>query len=168
MMRNALRAVALGFELGLTPDEVAEGLSRFSMPPMRWEESCEEGVYFINDAYNANPLSMRASLRTFAGLPGSGAKWAVLGGMHELGESAKEEHAALGRFIDELALDGVITVGGLAGELTGGAAGRFCHVQDAAEAAGLLKEKLKCGDRVLLKASRGERLEQVLDFFKEI
>jgi UDP-N-acetylmuramoyl-tripeptide--D-alanyl-D-alanine ligase len=114
MMRNALRAVALGLELGLTADEVAEGLRRFTMPPMRWEEQCEQGVVFINDAYNANPLSMRASLRTFARLPGAGKKWAVIGGMRELGESAEAEHAALGRFMDGLALDGVIALGELA------------------------------------------------------
>ena len=76
------------------------------------------GVQFINDAYNANPLSMRAGLRTFRQLPGIGKKWAVIGGMRELGTTTDEEHASLGEFIDGLDLDGVITVGELGRRIT--------------------------------------------------
>jgi UDP-N-acetylmuramoyl-tripeptide--D-alanyl-D-alanine ligase len=168
MMRNALRAVALGFELGLSADEVAAGLRRFKSPPMRWQEMPKAGILFINDAYNANPLSMRASLRTFAELPGTAKKWAVLGGMRELGASSEAEHAALGRFVDELALDGIIAVGRLARQIGCHDTGRIRRVDTAAEAAELLKSHLRRGDRVLLKASRGEKLEQVLEYFKEM
>ena len=69
-MRNALRAIALGLELGMDPSGIAKGLARFKAPPMRWQEVQLRGIHFINDAYNANPLSMRSSLRTFAQLPG--------------------------------------------------------------------------------------------------
>lgn len=168
MMKNALRAIALGLEMGMAPDEVAEGLSKFKLPSMRWEESEVCGIKFINDAYNANPLSMRANLRTFAALPGSGKKWAVVGGMRELGETSEAEHAELGCFIDGLGFDGVIAVGELGKTIICSGTDRFFHVPQADGAAQVLKEHLHPGDRVLLKASRGERLEQALKYFKEI
>lgn len=167
-MRNALRAIALGMELGMDPAEVAAGLGKFKLPPLRWEESEECGVQFINDAYNANPLSMRAILQTFADLPGSGKKWAVVGGMRELGDAAEEEHAELGRFIDGLGLDGVIAVGELGKLIACKGVAPFFQTLENPEAAQILKNHVRPGDRVLLKASRGERLEQVLDCFKEM
>jgi UDP-N-acetylmuramoyl-tripeptide--D-alanyl-D-alanine ligase len=168
IMKNALRAIALGLEQGMTHDEVAAGLRKFKLPPMRWEQSIIRGVEFINDAYNANPLSMRAVLRTFSALPGAGGKWLVVGGMHELGDTAEEEHAALGRFIDALKPDGVITVGELGQLIVCRGAQPVFHATDAAEAAQILKDHLGEGDRVLLKASRSERLERVQDGFKEM
>lgn len=168
IMRNALRVIALGLEQGMEADEIAAGLRKFKLPSMRWETSALRGVEFINDAYNANPLSMRANLQTFSELPGAGRKWAVLGGMLELGDTAEEEHAELGRFIDRLQLDGVITVGEVGQLIAFKATQRFFHTLDAAEAAQILKDNLSAGDRVLLKASRGVRLEQVLKLFKEI
>ncbi len=168
IMKNALRAIALGLELGMAPAEVAEGLCKFKLPAMRWEESEVRGIKFINDAYNANPLSMRANLRTFANLPGAEKKWAVVGGMHELGDTAEQEHAELGRFIDGLGLDGVVAVGELGSKyIACNGTDRFFHVPEIAEAAQILKEHLHVGDRVLLKASRGERLERVLEHFDE-
>ncbi len=168
IMRNALRAIALGAELGMNPDEIAEGLRRFRNAPMRWQESEVDGIRFINDAYNANPLSMRAALGTFARLEAPGRKWAVVGGMRELGATSDEEHAALGRFIEDLGLDGVIVVGELARPVLAGHEDRFQYCGTTDAAAQLLKQTLSTGDRVLLKASRGERLEQVLNGFREI
>ncbi len=167
IMRNALRAIALGLEMGMAPAEVAEGLSKFKGQSMRWQESDIDGITFINDAYNANPLSMRANLRTFAHMAGPGQKWAVVGGMRELGSISEEEHAALGRFIDELGLDGVIAVGELGRSIVCKNTARFFQCRDSADAAQILKEHLRAGDRVLLKASRGEQLERVLSCFKE-
>lgn len=167
IMRNALRAIALGLELGLTAEQVEHGLRCFKSAPMRWQEIEINGIHFINDAYNANPLSMRAGLGTFASLPGDGARWAVLGGMRELGDTETEEHADLGRFVDTLHLDGVVAVGRLAGMISCSGVERFFQCADAAEAAGVLKENLRAGDHALLKASRGEKLEQILDLFRE-
>ena len=168
IMRKALRAIALGLEIGLNPDAVAEGLRRFKLPPMRWEHSLVNGVQIINDAYNASPLSMQAVLRTFANLTGMGKKWLVVGGMRELGDTSDEEHAELGRFIDRLPVDGVITVGALAQKIECRAQRPFFHCSEPAEAALILKNNLEEGDAFLLKASRGEHLEQVLQRFREI
>ena len=166
-MRNALRAIALGLELGMEPSDIAEGLRKFKLPPMRWESSEVRNIHFINDAYNANPLSMRANLKTFAHLPGPGQKWAVVGGMRELGGTAEEEHADLGRFIDGLNLDGVIAVGELGQQIICKGAASFFQTLQPSDAAQILEDHLQAGDRVLLKASRGEQLERVLDYFKE-
>jgi UDP-N-acetylmuramoyl-tripeptide--D-alanyl-D-alanine ligase len=166
-MRNALRAIALGLELRMEPANIAKGMRDFRAPPMRWQESEVRGIHFINDAYNANPLSMRASLRTFANLTGIGKKWAVVGGMRELGDTAEEEHAALGEFIDGLGLDGIIAVGELGQRIACQPSARFFKCREADEAATILKNHLSPGDRVLLKGSRGERMEQVLNHFKE-
>ena len=168
IMRNALRVIALASEIGMAPPEISEGLAKFKAPPMRWQMVELNGIRFINDAYNANPLSMRASLSTFSGLPDGGRKWAVVGGMRELGDTAEEEHAALGPFIDGLALDGVIVVGELARSIARESTDAFFHCADADQAAIILRERLHAGDYVLLKASRGEQLERVLKHFKEM
>ncbi len=168
IMRNALRVIALAAEIGMAPEEIAEGLTRFKAPPMRWQLMEVNGIRFINDAYNANPLSMRASLSTFSELPDGARKWAVVGGMRELGETAEEEHAALGPFIDGLALDGVIVVGELARPIACESTDAFFHCADADRAVNILKERLHAGDYVLLKASRGEQLERVINHFKEM
>ncbi len=167
IMRNALRAIALGLELGMSPAEIAQGLQNFKAPPMRWQASQIEGIHWVNDAYNANPLSMRASLRTFSNLKGSGKKWAVLGGMRELGATTEEEHIALGKFIDGLALDGVLLVGELAQRISCNSVDLVFPCSNVDEAAQILKKNLFVGDRILLKASRGEQLEKVLDSFKK-
>ena len=162
MIRNARRAVALGRELGLTDDEIQRGLSAFQSAPMRWERTLHNGILFINDAYNANPLSMRAALSAFAELPCEGRKVAVLGGMRELGPSSAAEHRDLGRFVDTLKLDAVITVGeGGARIVCSGITGVTKNA-----AVEILHDRLAPGDMVLLKASRGEKLETILDEFK--
>jgi UDP-N-acetylmuramoyl-tripeptide--D-alanyl-D-alanine ligase len=168
VMRNALRAITLGLELGLPPEKVATGLGRFKLPPMRWEESVIHDTHIINDAYNANPISMRAILHTYANLADTGKKWVVVGGMRELGEAAEEEHALLGQYIDGLNFDGVITVGELGKGIVCHSGRPFFQCETADEAAIILKDNLVAGDRVLLKASRGEQLEKVLERFKEI
>ncbi len=166
-MRNALRAIALGLGQGMASSEIAEGLRKFKLPPMRWETSELRGVRFINDAYNANPLSMRANLQAFSELSGTEKKWAVLGGMLELGDTTEEEHAELGRFIDGLRLDGVVVVGAVGQLIACKGTTPFFKTLETAEAARILHEHLHPGDRVLLKASRGEQLERVLEYFKE-
>lgn len=168
IMRNALRVIALGLEIGMAPQEICDGLAKFNAPPMRWQQVELDGIRFINDAYNANPLSMRASLSTFSDLPEKGGKWAVVGGMRELGDTAEAEHVALGPFIDGLDLDGVIVVGELARPVACERIDAFFHCADADAVARILRERLVAGDQVLLKASRGEQLERVINHFKEM
>lgn len=162
MIRNARRAAALGLALGLSPDEVQAGLTAFQPAPMRWQELKKDGILFINDAYNANPLSMRASLTTFANLPCQGRRFAVLGAMRELGEQSIREHQELGRFVDTLKLDEVLTIGEAGTQI----ACRSRAGLSKPAAVAFLRKELRAGDWVLFKASRGERLETILDDLK--
>jgi UDP-N-acetylmuramoyl-tripeptide--D-alanyl-D-alanine ligase len=162
MIRNARRAAALGLQLGLSPQAVQAGLNAFKPAPMRWARTLHSGIVFINDAYNANPLSMRAALKTFAELPCEGRRFVVLGGMRELGETAEAEHRELGRFVDSLKFDGVMTIGEAGAQIVcNGMTG--LHKTDAVNS---LRSMLQAGDMVLFKASRGEKLETVLDELK--
>ncbi|MFA7257195.1 MAG: Mur ligase family protein [Kiritimatiellales bacterium] len=162
MTLNARRAAALGLALGLSPKAVQSGLNAFKPAPMRWERTLHNGIVFINDAYNANPLSMRAALKTFAELPCEGRRFAVLGGMRELGEQSGTEHRELGQFVDTLKFDGVITVGETGAQIVcNGIIGL-----DKTAAVDVLRQHLRAGDMAFFKASRGEQLETILEELK--
>jgi UDP-N-acetylmuramoyl-tripeptide--D-alanyl-D-alanine ligase len=149
-------------------DGVVAAIERFPGLPMRWERKTLRGITVINDAYNANPVSMRASLDAFAARSQGGAKWVVLGGMLELGDRELAEHRALGEYAARGPWAGLVAVGRL-GETIAEAARRagfppsqLVCCADAAAAARILGERLRPGDAVLLKASRAVRLERIV------
>ena len=126
----------------------------------------------INDAYNANPESMRAALTALASVAGSrqargGRSFAVLGPMAELGADGPAEHEALGRLAVRLQVARVVAVGEQARPIQQSAAlqgswhGRSSWVPDAEAAIAVLREELRPGDVVLVKASRSASLERV-------
>ncbi|TFV52177.1 UDP-N-acetylmuramoyl-tripeptide--D-alanyl-D-alanine ligase [Blastococcus sp. TF02A-35] len=164
---NALSAAGAALAVGLTPEQVAAGLSA-AAPRSRWRMEVarrDDGVTVVNDAYNANPESMRAALAALAGLPGQ-RRIAVLGGMAELGPDAAAEHERLGRDAVAAGVDLVIAVGADAVGIAEGAtaAGRRAgeesvHVPDRAAGLAKLSEVLRPGDVVLVKASRSYGLE---------
>jgi UDP-N-acetylmuramoyl-tripeptide--D-alanyl-D-alanine ligase len=163
---NALSAAGAALAAGMPPAEVARALSA-AEPRSRWRMEVDrraDGVTIVNDAYNANPESMRAALAALAGLPAT-RRIAVLGGMAELGPGAAEEHERLGREAGKRA-DLVVAVGpdavGIANGATaaGWRAGEeSVHVQDRAAAREFLAQVLCPGDVVLVKASRSYGLE---------
>jgi UDP-N-acetylmuramoyl-tripeptide--D-alanyl-D-alanine ligase len=125
----------------------------------------DDGVTVVNDAYNANPESMRAALTALAGLTAT-RRIAVLGGMAELGPDAAAAHERLGRDAADAGVDLIVAVGPDAVGIADGAAaaGRRAgeesvHVPDRATAHELLSEVLRPGDVVLVKASRSYGLE---------
>jgi UDP-N-acetylmuramoyl-tripeptide--D-alanyl-D-alanine ligase len=163
---NALSAAGAALAAGMTPADVAAALSAAG-PRSRWRMEVErrpDGVTIVNDAYNANPESMRAALAALAGLTGT-RRIAVLGPMAELGPDAAAEHERLGR--DAAAgVDLLVAVGADAVGIADGAsaAGRRAgeesvHVPDRAAARELLGQLLRPGDVVLVKASRSYGLE---------
>jgi UDP-N-acetylmuramoyl-tripeptide--D-alanyl-D-alanine ligase len=170
---NALRAVAVGRESGVAPADIADALASFRPPSMRWAEETAGGVRWINDAYNANPVSLAAALDTFAELPVAGAKWLVLGGMHELGAGGERFHRDLGAAVAGGPWAGLVTVGEGAvpyaeGAVDAGWPGDRTHRCDsAAAAAAVLRDRLRPGDAVLLKGSRAERIEEVLNDWRK-
>jgi UDP-N-acetylmuramoyl-tripeptide--D-alanyl-D-alanine ligase len=165
---NALAAAAVGSVLGLPGAVIAQGLSRFRPAAMRSQIVMSQGVKVINDCYNANPASMKAAVQLLAQTGGDRLKIAVLGDMLELGPGAVRMHAEVGEFIAHQGIDRIIVCGPLSRHLAEGArqAGmegtRVVEVRDAAAAAVAVKGMVKQGDAVLVKASRGMKLEQVV------
>ncbi len=165
---NALRAIAVAREQGLAPERLATRLAAYRPPAMRWIPHEMDGVTFINDAYNANPVSMRAAVDALRDMTVPGRKWLVLAGMFELGAGAEEAHRDLGRYLAGFPWGGVVTVGRWGEAIAAGArvAGlepdQLWACPDVDEAAACLRDRVQPGDVVLLKASRGEKLESIL------
>jgi UDP-N-acetylmuramoyl-tripeptide--D-alanyl-D-alanine ligase len=170
---NAGYAVAVARGMQLEWDAITLGLQQYRPLSMRWEQSEAFGIQIINDAYNANPLSMRAAIATFSDLDVQGAKWLVLGDMLELGEHAESEHTALGTFVSEGSWAGVVVEGEFAeciksGAIKGGMPSECLYrCGDNGEVVSLLKNQMVAGDAVFLKASRGVALEEVVKGLKK-
>ncbi|MEU7042409.1 UDP-N-acetylmuramoyl-tripeptide--D-alanyl-D-alanine ligase [Streptomyces varsoviensis] len=174
---NALAAAAVAHELGMPADEIASALSEAGRLS-RWRMEVTEradGVTIVNDAYNANPESMRAALRALVAMGGAataagGRTWAVLGQMAELGEESLAEHDAVGRLAVRLNVSKLVAVGGREaawlrmGAYNEGSWGEeSVHVSDAQAAIDLLRRELRPGDVVLVKASRSVGLERLAE-----
>ena len=154
---NAAGAAALAFHCGIAPATIAAGLAETTLPGMRMKRSTVAGVHYINDAYNANPASMLASLRMLAATPPAGRLILVLGGMRELGSNSADAHADLIRAVSELLPDApYLTVGP---EFAGLSAHHFA---DAKTANGYLASIVRPGDTVFAKGSRGNAVELAL------
>jgi UDP-N-acetylmuramoyl-tripeptide--D-alanyl-D-alanine ligase len=168
MVSNALLAAAVGRECGLTMDEIARGLESVRLPGARMQIVQAHGASIINDAYNANPDSMKAALVALKEFPGAERRIAVLGSMGELGQHAAELHRATGEFAAQQGLAFLIAVGPHAEAYAQGAmsAGmslnRIVAALDADEAAIALKPMLREGDAVLVKGSHFMGLERLV------
>ena len=165
-VHNALAAAAVAQEVGLGMDQVIEGLARPWALPHRSAVVRLDGLVVLDDCYNAGPDSMAAALDTLAELPGRHV--AVLGHMAELGELTEAAHAAAGRHAARV-VDLLVVVGSASEPLAAAAvaagldAGRVLGVPDAEAALVALVDVLRRGDLVLVKASRSEGLERVVD-----
>jgi len=169
---NALAAAALARELGLGLDGIADGLSA-AIARSRWRMEVHQradGVTVINDAYNANPESVRAALDALAHLAQGSRGFAVLGHMAELGGTSRSSHEDIGEYAARMSdsrLAALIAVGEEAAPLLAGArrvrswTGEALAAPDGAAALELLANRLKPRDVVLVKASRAARLEGV-------
>lgn len=167
---NALAAAAVAHELGMSAEEIATALSEAGSLS-RWRMEVTErpdGVTVVNDAYNANPESMRAALRALVAMGKGRRTWAVLGKMAELGDEALAEHDAVGRLAVRLNVSKLVAVGGreaswlqLGAYNEGSWGEESVHVSDAQAAVDLLRSELRPGDVVLVKASRSVGLESV-------
>jgi UDP-N-acetylmuramoyl-tripeptide--D-alanyl-D-alanine ligase len=164
---NAAGAAALTLALGYTPDEVVAGLTRARPWAGRLNlKAGLRGVQVLDDAYNANPGSMGAGLQTLDGLAGAGKAVVVLGDMLELGEEEARAHAELGeraaRVARVAAFFGPRSAAGAkaAAALMGGE--RAAHFTEVEPLLAWLTPRLQPGDTVLVKGSRGMRLERVV------
>jgi UDP-N-acetylmuramoyl-tripeptide--D-alanyl-D-alanine ligase len=167
---NALFAIAVGAELGLGRAEIQRGLADCKPPKMRLQFWEANGVRVLDDAYNANEDSTIAALETLCDLPLQGRRVAVLGDMEELGAHSEAAHAEVGRRAAELGIGQLFAVGKMS-VITATAARdsgltRVIEFADVEAAVKAVKNFLKPGDVVLLKASRASRLERIAETLK--
>ena len=168
-VQNALLAAATGHALGLDAETIARGLEAFRAPPMRLEiVRLPNGARILNDAYNANPASMEAALIALSAEPAV-RRIAVLGDMWELGVEEARYHREVGAAAARARVDWLVAVGKNADEMAAGALGAgirgeiVSRCSSANEAADLLAERLRDHDVVLVKGSRGARMETVVE-----
>jgi UDP-N-acetylmuramoyl-tripeptide--D-alanyl-D-alanine ligase len=167
---NAAAAAAVALDLGLTLQDVAEGLSSAALTEWRMQVfTVATGVTVINDAYNASPTSMRAAVQALREMRPEGRRIAVLGDMAELGSLAELAHFRLGEEVAHAGIDVLVTVGSLARRIGEGARAEGLHAdavrpcETADEASEVLDDLLEAGDVVLVKASRSLGLERVVE-----
>ncbi len=167
---NALAAAAVALRLGVSAGDIAAGLAGADLTAMRMEVfSSARGVTVVNDAYNANPTSMRAAVETLAAIQTNGKRYAVLGDMAELGSLTELAHFKIGEQAARLGISELVTVGPRALRIAEGAIAEgmpLARVRsfDSAEEAGKdVAARAGAGDAVLVKASRVMGLEAVVD-----
>lgn len=166
---NALLAFAAARTLGVPAAQCAAALDGFALPGRRWRTVERDGVTWIDDAYNANPDSMKAALGNFARIPCRGRRIAVLGDMFELGPRSAALHAETGNFAATLGLDIVVATGEKMSTAFAPAyhiaapESMIISVPGVSSAAALMPGILKPGDCVLLKGSRGMAMEHIYE-----
>jgi UDP-N-acetylmuramoyl-tripeptide--D-alanyl-D-alanine ligase len=175
---TALAATAFALAAGIGLADIVAVLETYESPS-KWRMEVTErpdGVTVINDAYNANPESMRAALKALVAM-GRGADqrrtWAVIGEMRELGDISIEEHDSIGRLVVRLDVSKLVAVGEGARPVHLGAAHEgswgeeSTWVPDVDSAIALLRDQVQPGDIVLVKASRSIGLEKVAEALLE-
>ncbi|MGC8625194.1 MAG: UDP-N-acetylmuramoyl-tripeptide--D-alanyl-D-alanine ligase [Phycisphaerae bacterium] len=168
---NAMLAIGVARRMGLTDAEIQNGIQNVKPAAMRLEPLRFGTHFIVNDAYNANPTSMAAAIKMFATLPipsdvvGRARRVAILGDMLELGPTAVELHRQIGVLAAENPIDMLLLVGPLmqhAAALARLQGMTVFHFMDVAAAVAALPRLLHKSDMILLKASRGMRLEKLL------
>lgn len=166
---NVMAAIAVARILGIPDNELNRGLREVRLSGMRLETvTTSAGIQVINDAYNASPTAVAAALDVLMEQAKNGATLAVLGDMLELGELEEEGHRRIGALVAAHQLDALIVLGTRAQMIADGAAAagypleRIYRCETHAQAAEILAKITKPGDWVLLKGSRGMRMENVL------
>ncbi len=165
MVYPALIAAAVGERFGLTPDQIERGIGQFVPTRMRMNILHRgSGITILDDTYNANPQSMRAAVSVLADSQSS-CKVAILGDMLELGPFAPALHAGVGEYLGEAGIDCLVAVGELAEHIAQGARESgvplVIQCQDREEAKTVLSQVVRPDCTVLVKASRGMKLEEI-------
>jgi UDP-N-acetylmuramoyl-tripeptide--D-alanyl-D-alanine ligase len=169
---NALAAIAAAHRFGVSAQQIREGLASVTLTGMRIQPvTAFNGAKVLNDAFNANPTAVRAAIDLVEELQGYRRKWVVLSDMLELGPEEAEMHRSVGAYVTPEKADALLTCGTLAQYITDGASAAFAaagraedvrHFENKEELTAWLREQLSSDDLVLVKGSRGMRMEQVV------
>ena len=164
MVSNALAGAAVGYTLSLTPDEIKAGIEGLPSIPGRNNIIKTDSLIILDDCYNANPISMKASIDVLD--MAIGRKVAVLGDMGELGENASSLHREVGEYAADKKIDLVCAIGPVSKALAEGAAGDHTQVhwyETKEEFLDAMKELILPGDNILVKASHGMNFPEVVE-----
>lgn len=165
---NALAAVGVGLEAGMTLEEIKKGLEETRLTSQRLEIVEGNKIIVINDTYNANPASAKAALQILADVGQGCRKVAIMGDMYELGARTVEGHREVGAEAAALEVDVLVAVGRIAGEIILGASvtdnppGELITFDTNAEVNRHLTKIIRAGDVVLVKGSRGMKMEEIV------
>lgn len=168
---NALAAIAAASLYGIGSEAAAKALEGFVPPKLRMEYQKCDGIEFIFDCYNSNPASLKSAIETLRDMEAGKRKVLIAGDMLELGASAQELHREIGRFAAKAKVDIFVSVGPLSGYILEGAqeegiGGKsLLRFENSVEAAKALKDILRKGDLVLVKGSRGMKMEEIKKCF---
>jgi UDP-N-acetylmuramoyl-tripeptide--D-alanyl-D-alanine ligase len=157
---SALAAIAVGLQLHVPSHHAARAINRYKPQNMRMQVRKANGISVIADCYNANPSSMRNALETLFKMQGKGQKIAVLGDMLELGPQSAKLHTEIGKLAGSLGIT-VLATGNEAKHIAEAAEGKF--FEEKTQLIDELKSSVKRGDLVLVKGSRGMKLETVVE-----
>ena len=169
MIYPTLMAAAVGESLGMGPDEIVRGIGAFLPTKMRMNiVRCKGEILILNDAYNANPQSMRAAAAVLGDAGQQRRKVAVVGDMKELGAGSEQFHRAVGGYFAQSGADRLIAIGDLARFMAEGAKDAGLEQTDyfptLDEAKNALLRELRSGATILVKASRSMAFERIVDF----
>lgn len=166
---NALAAIAVGIELEIPIEIVIQGISDYTPGSMRQNIVSHKGIKIINDAYNASPNSMQAALSVLEELAYNTRAIAVLGDMLEMGEMSQQLHYSVGKFAADKKIEYIITVGPYSRNIcqavkdSGNKASRLVSFDTTDEAINYLLGIVKSGDYILVKGSRGMKMEKIAE-----
>ena len=160
MVSNALCAAAIGENLGMSADEIKNGVEAYKTVGSRSNVIRKNDITIIDDCYNANPTSVRASVTSLAKF--AGRKIAVIGDMKELGINENELHFETGKFIADKGIDKVVAVGELAKHLFDGADKNGYYFETVEECCENIKDIIGKGDTVLVKASHSMHFDTIV------
>lgn len=170
MVSNALAGAAVGYSLNLTPEEIKAGIEHLPSIPGRNNIIATDKLVILDDCYNANPISMKASIDVLD--MAIGRKVAILGNMGELGENEKELHYETGAYAAKKGIDLVCAIGDLAEEIAKGAKENpqteALWFETKADFLAAMKDTIKDGDNILVKASHGMHFPEIVDALQEL
>ena len=165
-VQNACLVIETALSADMKPEEIAEGLKNFKTIDKRWEVQKIGNFEIINDCYNSNPDSVKAAIKTFLTL-NDGKKVIILGDMGELGDDAVKYHTETGEYLNNFEFDALLTLGDLAKNINPKGKNTV-HFDEKKEIAEYLTENYKDGAKILLKASRSMKFEEILEEINKI
>ncbi|TCL58276.1 UDP-N-acetylmuramoyl-tripeptide--D-alanyl-D-alanine ligase [Hydrogenispora ethanolica] len=169
---NALAAFAVGREFGMNPEPIKKGLAQSQLTEKRLHIVKRYGFSIIDDTYNASPSSVKAALETLLTMGAGNRKIAVLADMLELGPTSNQIHREIGEYAAQIGIDLLLTFGELAHDYNAGfdsrSPGKSEHFSQKSALITHLKSILQPGDLILIKGSRGMKMEEVVAALSEM